>query len=312
LAGKYTPPIVVSEKQGKYFILDGLQRRTAFNEAINGNNVFIHEDKNLRLECMKKLKESKVAIEIVRFENESDERELFIKLNDNKVSLNAQELRRAIFYNHPFMQAMYKGLGTKHDMASWAVDFYKIMSSNTTMEKLSIGCKDEDILLTLLAFKDFSRENPLKVSKNAYMDNYLKDSAEAIINGTVNPKYQSVEDISIVLFETVKNLSLFQELIDRSRKDINQEVMFRGLGMAMGKFSPKILSARRNEIIDILINANNLEIENTDNRNVQYWNAILTYIEQKLSEIDISRVFGRSEIEKKYKSSNGFVHTAAK
>jgi hypothetical protein len=303
ISGKYIPRIILAERSGKQFvfILDGLQRRTALSMVVNGKAFFklnggAEKTKDKLLKCL-------VPVEVVDFTGcpESEERELFLKLNCNSVKLNAAELRRVSYYDHPIMRVFYSNLQDRFNPSEWVLKFRDIM--NKARIKIDKSCKDEDILLTLLAFGTFNPDNNnIKGSKNKFLDFYLDNHFN---NGTDDLTYP----INYKLDGIVNKIGIFESLI--RNQDINEQLVLRSLGIAFEMFSEKQLNHLKKEICDIVKHINSKKYDTNDNRNTSYWNNVLSDVFLELKKLNSERKLKKSDILKKDLSSSGDAQPAA-
>jgi hypothetical protein len=280
LAGRYIPAIVLSRRGKFFYVLDGLQRIQTFRAGVEGKlHKEIPDDS-----IVEKLKLANVSVEIISGLSEKDELELFLKLNKNKVQLNAPELRRAQFYDHAILQVFNDDLKGSHSDMDWAESFYSCVSKDKKQtEELHSRCLDEDIALQLLAFSNYNGLDDIKVSKNNYLD----------------VKSLSKTEVRRKLDELIIKLNPLVDVIrDNS---INHELRIRGSAIAVGMFDHKQLSNLKLKITEVLKSVDDADIANTDNRSMQFWNAALKLCYKRLMELkeNHSRVFSKQMIEKK-------------
>lgn len=89
---------------------------------------------------------------------------------------------------------------------------------------------------------------------------------------------------------------------------INDELRIRAAGIAIGMFSLTDLSNLRKRIHETIFEVNNVKFDNTDNRNVIYWNLVLSEAYRRLKALlPAARSFKKDVIQKKPLSSVGSV-----
>ncbi len=276
------PPFYVNQQlDGRYVIIDGLQRTTALHDFINNkfalsdlealpslNNLYFKdltspyqakiEDKNLMLYVIK----PSVPIEVVY--------ELFDRINTGGTPLNRQEVRNCIFLGRA--TELLKEL-SKQDYFSRAIDNGV---SSTRM-------KDREVILRYLAFKIFDYKKDYKGDLSAFLEeamkkiNDLKKMGEDEIE-ILKQDFKRVMELSYDFFE---NRNFRYPIIDKegniaSRGFINTS-MFESISYFFSNNTDDFLRTHRERII-----------QNYDEllKNQTYFNAVRFSTGSKVKVID--------------------------
>ncbi len=308
LGDSYIPPIVLGKlKNGKYQVLDGLQRLSTFRSYSDA------EEHGYDSEKIEELNNKEITIHVISDLTDESARELFLTLNRNSIPLSAPELRRASLFKSPIMKVLNSDLKGEASTIPWAKSFYainlgdKISQLNQskrikkTFETFTLRCKDEDVALTMLAFSEYKGEKLLK-NKNDYLDDYVsKKFTDESKDQTPNARqlFNALMDKLEVLSDIIQDIKLPSE----RNPDLNpkDELRIRITSMACGLYTKKELQHLSPRIRQVVINVALMGDYNlNDHGNITYWNKALQDAYNQLSLLTIDkRTFSEEQKRKK-------------
>lgn len=303
VARNYIPAVVLSKQpDGNFFVLDGLQRISTLNLFINQGlmNVFPNATPKEVGIIIENIRNMDISVDILENMVPEEELERFVKLNTNKVQLNAAELRRASHFNNNIMKVLNEDLSGVQTTSEWGKKFYNLLTNGITskIEKLQERCTDEDIVLMLMAFSKYNPEtNIIKGSKNKFLDSFVENSFK-------DDKYSGTYSVRYELNTIMDKASPVKEIFFNN--ELNFQLVVRGLAIAIGKFDLNTLKNLRFDIEKVLVKVDKHKFDTLDNRNTEYWNKALTMVYIELDKLQKQpRAFKRSVIEKKLESKVG-------
>lgn len=234
IIGVISPEIVVCEKDGQRFVVDGKQRLSCLNEYINKKDtkLTVFDRKFDELDDATKDALTGSNINVVTYANCSDQQifELFERYN-NGVSLSGSQKSRS--YCTIAMLTKIKGILDK--------DFFKVKANITKGQEL----KDEDTMVLIQSAMLVSNFD-LKSFSQKEVDRYLQETAEQEIMATLedvekridildkmleNQKYKNLKKIHLPMIisatqETeafkVKLLDFLEDYENESNSDIQE------------------------------------------------------------------------------------------
>lgn len=288
LEGKMIPHITLMRAyNGKYDIIDGLQRTYTLKKFVNYGGTFSKRVTKKREQeeadgKIKQLLKSRIPVYINDKLPRKDTIKLFETLNKSRVGITAEEQRRVTMSDEVAMRAIMEAMKSETEIHTL---MYEIFGQRPSLKKkMENRCYDEYIAALLLAGERFLFGNKIFGSTNIFINTYIETRSREL-GGRI-----TVEGLGAVKAELLKKLKLIHPLKDvfsKSKEKINDLHTFYVLSFIpeLSKYDINAIKNAAPRLIHYMRNHDNIGIENNDNKNTQFWNDKLPKTIKEIIEI---------------------------